>query len=236
MVIVYVLAMLKPEFLGALTFDLAAVRRGQIWRLVTYLFIPSVAPTPSSAIWLFFAVYWTWLILRGLEQEWGAFRLNAYYLVGMIGTTLAATIAGGAASNEALNLSMFLAFATIFPNYEIRLFFVLPVKVKWLAILAAGYLLYTAAVGSWLDRASVVAASGNYLLFFGAHLLDLFRKRNLQVRQTARRADMRTSEAPTDRTCALCGKRQSDGEDIRVCTCDKCKPSRSLCLEHARNH
>lgn len=233
MAIVFVLALTKEQFLGALTLDVARVRQGQVWRLVTYLFIPS----SLSPIWMFFSVYWTWLVGRSLEQEWGAFRLNLYYLLGMVGTTVAAFITGGAVGNTWLNLSMFFAFATLFPNYSITLFFVIPIKVKWMAFLSAGFLLFSALTGDWVDRAAIAAAMVNYFVFFGEHLVGLLRRRNVEVRQAARRVAMSSTPPPShDRTCAMCGKRQSDGADIRVCSCAKCQPSRSLCLEHARNH
>lgn len=234
MAIVFVLALVKPQFLGVLSLDIEAIKRGQVWRLVTYLFIPS----SMSPIWMFFSVYWTWLVGRSLEQEWGPFRLNLYYLLGMIGTTLAAWITGGAVGNTWLNLSMFFAFATLFPNYQITLFFVIPIKVKWLGLLSAAFLLWSAVTGDWADRAAIGAAMINYLVFFAEHLVDLARRRNVEVRQRARRASMPAppSAASTDRVCAMCGAKQSEGADIRVCSCAKCQPSRSLCLEHARNH
>ncbi len=234
MAIVFVLALVKPQFLGVLSLDIEAIKRGQVWRLVTYLFIPS----SMAPLWMFFSVYWTWLVGRSLEQEWGPFRLNLYYLLGMIGTTVAAWIGGGAVGNTWLNLSMFFAFATLFPSYQITLFFVIPIKVKWLGLLSAAFLLWSAITGDWADRAAIGAAMINYLLFFGEHLVALVRRRNLEVRQTARRASMPApaSAATADRVCAMCGARQSEGADIRVCSCEKCQPSRSLCLEHARNH
>jgi hypothetical protein len=79
---------------------------------------------------------------------------------------------------------------------------------------------------------------GNYGLFFGGHWWDVWRSRNLQVRQKARRVSMQAG-APVfgQRTCAICGAREADGADIRVCSCEKCGGQpRSLCLEHARNH
>ena len=102
--------------------------------------------------------------------------------------------------------------------------------------------------GDWLLRVTgasqEVAISAarfwslNYLVFFSGHWLNYARNRNLQVRQAARRADMGpVIELPVDRTCALCGKTQSSGADIRVCSCAKCGgQARNLCLEHARNH
>src|SRR4051794_18128817 len=125
--IVFFLSLARPDYQSLLQLDLHKVREGQVWRLVTYLCLPHQA----WMIWALFALYWTWLIGSNLENEWGPFKFNAFYVIGMLGTTAAAAISGHAEGNFWLNSSLFLAFATVFPNYQIMLFFVLPVKVKW---------------------------------------------------------------------------------------------------------
>jgi hypothetical protein len=92
-------------------------------------------------------------------------------------------------------------------------------------------------VGDWPQRAGIIAAMSGYFLFFSGTLLDILRRRNLQVRQAARRVSLGPPPDPVaSRVCAICGKTQEDGADIRVCSCAKCGGPRSLCLEHARNH
>jgi hypothetical protein len=237
MAMAFVLCITKPEIAEKLTLDISRVRAGEIWRLVTYLFIP---PT-TSFLWIIFALSLTYFIGNSLEAEWGAFKYNVFYLIGMIGTTIAAIVSGGAHGNFYLNLSLFLAFATLFPDYEIWLYFVLRIKAKWLALFDAAYLVYAFAVGDWSERAAIVAAMINYALFFSGHLIGWIRGKNLQAKQAARRATFRSSAPPppqaSGRVCAICGAKQDDGADIRVCSCEKCggKP-RNLCLEHARNH
>jgi membrane associated rhomboid family serine protease len=236
MAIVFVLAMIRPDFLGLLALDLRAVRAGQVWRLVTYLFIP----TSRSTFWILFALYWVYIIGQNLEAEWGALKFNLFYLLGMLGTTAAAFITGAPATNEWLNLSLFFAFATIFPDFEIYPIPFIPfsIRVKWLGLLSAGYVVFVALSGDWGTRAAIVAAFANYLLFFGEHLVALFRGRVLQTRQAARRTSFKppAPAAPAGKACAMCGAREEDGADIRVCTCAKCGGPRTLCLAHARNH
>jgi membrane associated rhomboid family serine protease len=261
MAVVFVLSMLKPSFITMLQLDLAKVRQGEVWRLFTYLFLPE----SKSPFWIIIALYWVWMIGTNLENEWGAFKFNIYYLLGMVGTTIAAAITGDAVGNTWLNMSLFLAFATVFPNYEIFLFFVLRIKVKWLGILAAGLLVFELAMGSWPTRGAVLAASLNYLLFFSGHLYALARSREAGARMPARShagtvassgspakssgARTTTQElhhaatSPTggQRVCAICGAREDeDDADIRVCSCEKCVAAsggqRMLCLPHARSH
>jgi membrane associated rhomboid family serine protease len=236
MAVVFVLGMLKPEFESWLVLDIHKVLRGQVWRLFTYLFLPE----SRSPIWVFFVLYWSWMIGRNLEEQWGPFRLNVYYLLGMLGTTIAAVITGAAVGNTWLNLSMLFAFATIFPDYEIRLFLLLPIRMKWVGLLSALGLVVAFVFESWSGRAAILAATGNYFLFFAGHLLALLRDRNLAVRQRARRATDGAfggpAPKPGGRVCEVCHASQDEGADIRVCSCPKCQPSRNLCLAHARSH
>src|SRR5260221_14622260 len=108
-----------------------------------------------------------------------------------MGTTVAAFLTRGGVGNDFLNASCFLAFATLFPDYEFRLFLLIPVKVKWLALFTSLVYGYVLVVGPWDARGAVMAAFANYLLFFGEHLVALWRSRNLKVRQAARRVSDR---------------------------------------------
>jgi hypothetical protein len=241
MAAVYVLSMLKPEFEKALILDVGAIKQGQVWRLFTYLFLPPSAdmcglPRP---IVMLFALYFIWLMGTNLESEWGSFKYNMFWLVGMIGTTASALIAGGGATNQYLGATLFLAFATLFPDFQVLFMFIIPVKVKWLAIVSAIGLVVSFLGGTWMARAAILAATGNYVLFFAGHWGSFFKERRVVVRQRARRASMAEPERPKTggRTCAICGASEAEGADIRVCSCEKCGGvPRTLCLPHARNH
>jgi hypothetical protein len=207
---------------------------------VTYLFVP---PPWASGIWFLFDMYFLWMIGSNLESEWGAFKLNVYYGIGMLGTTVAALLTGAAVGNLFLNASLALAFATLFPTYEILLFFIIPVQVRWLGWLLGGWLAYEAAEGRWPDRAAIAAALANYLLFFTGDIVRFVRGGAAAGRQTRRRESIAPEAvALVDaRACVICGAKAADGADIRVCSCEKCKAAtggspRTLCLEHARNH
>lgn len=235
MVMAFVLITIRPEFYLQLYLEPRLIAQ-QPWRLVTYLFLP---PT-TSMLWVLFSLYFFWLMGTGLEQTWGAFKFNVYYLLGAIGTTIAAVITQVPQGNFWLNTSVYLGFATVFPDYTIVLFFILPVRIKWLAMLTAAFIGYEFVVGDVGTKASIAIAMGNYLLFFGGHLYGLFRGQRLVARQAQKRAVRQGRVEPPvveSRACAICGAKQDEGADIRVCSCEKCggKP-RDLCLEHARNH
>jgi membrane associated rhomboid family serine protease len=232
MAAVFLLSMVRPDLVGFLTLDIDAVEHGQVWRLVTYLFLPRT----FSVIWIIFSLGFVWYVGSSLESHWGSFQFNVYYLVGMIGTTAAGVITRGEQTNYWLNLSLMLAFGTLFPNEEIWMFFI-GIPAKWLAFLDAGYMAYGLFVGDGSQRAAIIAAAGAYFLFFAGTLVNLARRRNLQVRQAARRTSLGPpSKPPVARVCAICGASQDDGADIRVCSCEKCGGPKALCLEHARNH
>ncbi|NMD42928.1 MAG: hypothetical protein GYA86_06425, partial [Firmicutes bacterium] len=144
------------------------VLQGELWRLLTYIFIPP----SSSPIWIIFILYFYYLVGTGLEQAWGAFRFNLYYLLGMVGTTAAAFITGAGYTGIYLNLSLFFAFAHLFPDFQVLLFFILPVKVKYLAWLNWALLAWTVIFMGVPHKIAVVAAVLNYFIFFGP---DIYR-------------------------------------------------------------
>jgi hypothetical protein len=233
MAIVWVLSTLRPEYQSHLVLDIRAVRHGEVWRLITFLFIPP----PSTPIWILINLYFTWWVGSSLEGSWGAFKFNAYYLLGAL-ATIGAAVLTGPTTNIWLDASLLLAFATVFPDVQILLFFILPLRVKWLGVAVAAYLTYAAATSGWATRGAIGAALATYLLFFADHWWSAWRGQRVVAHQKSRRKELEAS-APVlgRRVCAMCGAREADGADIRVCSCEKCggRP-RDLCLEHARNH
>jgi len=169
---VYVLSMLKPEFPLMLALDPGLILQGQVWRVVTFLFIPPA----MGPLWMLFWLYMLFLVARALEGEWGEFRFNLYYAVGATATVGAALLLGRGITNVVLNTSLFLAFAALYPEFELLLFFFLPVKVKWLAWLSWAGIAAGFALGSWDQRAALVSGLLNYGLFFGPSHWSGFRR------------------------------------------------------------
>jgi membrane associated rhomboid family serine protease len=199
--LVFILARLNPDFIHMLDLNRAAIFHGQVWRLVTYIFIP----TTDSPIWIVFVLLFLWFIGEGLERAWGAFRLNLFYFIGMIGTTIAAFFFGSIFSNTMLNASLFFAFANFYPDEVIYLFFILPVKVKWIAWISAALLLYGFVTGANSYRMALVAAFANYLIFFGPEIVRAARNRQ-QVASRRRRFEGKARpEEEALHHCAICG-------------------------------
>jgi len=162
------------------------VLKGQVWRLITFIFLPNT----YHPIWILFSVYLTYMIGASLENYWGRFRLNLYFFVGMLGTIIAAFITGYGSTGYYLNLTMFLAYATLFPEQQFMLFFVLPVKVKYLGLLNAGYILYEMIYHiqfrQWHMVAAILVSLLNYFLFFGEDFIKWIKLKR-QVAKNRRR-------------------------------------------------
>jgi hypothetical protein len=232
MALVWAMSFARPGLEARLVLDLGAVRRGEVWRLVTFLFLP----LRSSPLWMMVNLYFIGWVGSSLEQHWGAFKFNVYYFTGALAEIVAAYFTGEATNVWLNDASLLLAFATLFPDVEILLFFVLPVRVKWLGILAAAPMALLAFKGGWATRASIFASLTGYALFFSGHWWSAWRARGRAIRRGAERREQ-SAAGFGRRVCAICGAQEADGADIRVCSCEKCgnKP-RCLCLEHARNH
>lgn len=221
-----------PHSFQYIDLDPAAVMHGELWRLVTYIFIPqlgNIIPTPdwfNAAMWVLFM----WWVGDGLEAVWGAFKLNVFYFLGMIGTTIAAFFFGHAFSNLMLNSSVFFAFARYYPDVMIYFAYVLPVKVRWLAwiyglLLVSGLVLnysagYVSAVG---------VAFANYLLFFGRQIWQEAGHRAAvsQRRQNFQRAVARGDDAL--HRCEVCNRTELSDPDLEFrVTAD----GNEYCLDH----
>lgn len=170
--IVYVLYIINPSILSYIVLERGMVfEKLQLWRLVTFIFYP-----PSlSLIWVFFSLYLYLFIGRSLEAQWGTFKFTCYYLLCMLGTIAAALIFGGVYEGFYVNLSMFLAFAYLFPNFEFMLFFILPVKVKYLAYVDIAFLVINFFMGGLSTKLSIVASLTGLIVFFGRGIYDNIR-------------------------------------------------------------
>ncbi len=108
--------------------------QGQIWRAITFVFIPFSGGSILSVV---LGIYFTWFVGTALEKEWGDFRYTLYFLLGMVGTVLACLLTGVTASTYCLSLSLLLAFAMLYPEVQVLLFFVIPIRVKYFGFFAA---------------------------------------------------------------------------------------------------
>ena len=218
-----------PRIVEGLLLSPAAVLQGQWWRVLTFVFIPmSLHP-----LWLLLDIYVFWLIGTALENTWGAPRYNLFLLIGYIATAAAAfIIPDGVASNEFLYGSTFLAFAFLYPDFLFYLFFVLPVRVKYLAWIAWGGYLFMFISGNWMTRVLILAAVLNFLVFFRKELWQ-------RMRHGHRRMVLKAAAVPTEplmHRCTLCGITDRSHPQMEFRYCTKCTGALCYCLNHINAH
>ena len=137
--------------------------RGQIWRIITFAFIPSYGGSILSAV---LGIYFTWFIGTALEREWGDFRYTVYLLSGVLGTVLGCLLTGVTASTYCLSLSLLLAFAMLYPEVQLLLFFVIPIRVKYFGIFAAVLWVFSFLGASLPGKLDYLLSMLNVWLFF----------------------------------------------------------------------
>lgn len=172
---------------GLLSLNRSAILNGQVWRLITFIFVP----TNTNVFWMLISIYFYYMIGRTLEYNWGGFRFTLYYLIGILGAIISAFITGYA-DNSYLNMSLFLAFATLVPDAQFLIFFIVPIKAKWMLIFYAviiGLNVIQAFIFSPLNGLYALVALAfslvNYVLFFGRTAIDMV-KDEIRVRKNRR--------------------------------------------------
>ena len=242
-ILVYLFAMIDPSgaLINALAFRRSAILQGQVWRLLTYIFIPYGNPI-SLLIMLFFYFQ----IGRILESRWGVAKFNIYYLTGIVITDLAALLLRVNASATYLNLSLILAFASTCPEDRVMLFYLIPVKMKWLAWFYAATVAYTLIFTPFPTKLFPLFALLNYFLFCHSdirYLLPLSlqnrRPRTPKAKPNPHWADgyrSREGQKPYRHKCTVCGRTDADYPNLEFRYCSKCKGYHCYCIDHINNH
>lgn len=212
-VAVWILIKIRPEFASALQLEPALVYKGEVWRLITWVFLPST----DSPIFLLFAVMLMMTFSEALDQAWGPFKVNLYVFGGIFFMILGAMVFDSPPYGLTLYTSIFLAFAVIAPNYELMLFFILPVKVKWLAAITGGLLLLTC-LDTPSHRLPIFFSLLNFFLAFGPGFVRWLKHRGTVVERRARYEAAQAPEGAWLHKCHSCGKTDLDDPklDFRV--------------------
>jgi hypothetical protein len=217
-----------------LIFAPIAFPAGEGWRVLTFLF---VTPMPTSAFGYVGAVFgWYLFYLMGsaLEQYWGAFRFNAFFFMSYALTVALSFITPQyQVSNLYILGSVFLAFAYLNPDFQLLLFFVLPVKIKWLALLTWGLCAFNFAVGRLSLRLQIAAATITFLTFFGR---DMLRRRGQARRSSEFRAAHEAEKAEPRHVCHVCGRTDLTNPELDFRYCSKCAGDQCYCPDHIHNH
>jgi len=254
-VAVYVLMLLTQandaNAMSFLTFNLNALLHGEVWRLVTFVFVPAY----SSPFALLISLYFYYWIGSTLERQWGTAKFNLYYISGalltVLGVVLASLITGNpyltAAGTGYVNLSMFFAFAFLFPDTTVLLFFILPVRMKWLAYLDGALFAFDIikAIGAhnWAGVVLPIVALLNFAVFIWpeVHYLKERAKyqnsrKTVQFRQAQQQQAKQAQQQGYRHKCAVCGRTDTDYPDLQFRYCSKCVGYHCFCQDHIFNH
>ena len=250
-IIGYIIEFAAPTFQSYLTLEPYMIfHYGQVWRLVSWLLIP---PSRSNIIFMIIMMVLYYQLGTALEQTWGAFRFNVFIFGGVIFTIIGALILyvavgliygfsvpvsmGSGFSTYYINLSIFLAFAVCYPDMKVMLYFIIPSKMKWMAIVYAALLIYEVIFTSWAGRVAIIASVLNFIIFF----LATRNYNQYSYKQAKRRHDFKKQQQArprgvTKHKCAICGRTELDDPYLEFRFCSKCNGNYEYCSEHLYTH
>lgn len=256
----YLIDMLNPGFFDTyLSLNVEEILHGQVWRLVTFL----AQPMETSIIFLAFALYLYYMIGQHLEAEWGAFRFNLYFFSGVLFHIIAGFVVYFATGismpigTTYLNLSLFFAFAALYPNVEFLLFFIIPVKVKYLALLDGIFFGYTILqafmpayggnpyIGVVYQARAIAAAVSllNFVIFyFSSRNFKAYspkqshRRKKFQKEVRNARVNKAAAAEGAKHKCAVCGRTELDDPNLEFRYCSKCNGAYEYCQDHLFTH
>ena len=254
-VIGYALMIVNPGILNWLSLEPAYILRGQVWRLVTWVLYP---PSTSGVLWFAIAVlFFYYPIGTSLERTIGTFKYTLYILSGVIFTILGAFIlyfllggnvlVGNVFSTYYISLSTFLAYAMCYPDMQVLLMFIIPVKMKWMAIFYVVIVVYEmiqyVMAGAWYLVIPIVASLLNFIIFyFGTKDFSRYNPKEVHRRNEFRIAmepqgRMKSgSGSVTKHKCAICGRTELDDPNLEFRFCSRCNGNYEYCQDHLFTH
>lgn len=258
----YVIEVVNEGFLQYLTLNPYAILHGEVWRLVTWILIPPSSLGGSLGIFLTCVMLlFYYNIGTTLERTWGTYRYNVYLFSGMLFTVIGSfvwmviqyasagwdmdpayasvmfTISSLYFSTYYINMSIFLAFAATFPEVQVLLMFLIPVKVKWMGILYGVMLLYDFIwEATPVGRVAIASSLLNFVIFFVTsrshiHMSPRQIKRRVEFKQ-----DIRRNSKGTKHKCAICGRTEEDDPSLEFRFCSKCSGNYEYCQNHLFTH
>jgi hypothetical protein len=232
-VFVFLMAMLGRDFTGLIALVPGWVLQGQVWRIFTFVFDPpAVHPVLIAFSWYMF-----YLMGGALEHFWGAFRYNFFLFFGWVLTVVAAFVFPFVpATNIFIAGSVLLAFAYLNPEFELLFFFVLPLKIKWVARFQWVVYAYAALTGAWPTRLALLASLGNFFLFFGRDIIQRIRSGRRQMAFRAQQFAASGDEPAARHRCHVCGRTELSNPELDFRYCSKCANDECYCSQHLGNH
>ena len=236
----------NTSFYSILSFSWAGLKQGQLWRLLSFSFLP----TDTRPFWLLVSCYFYYWIGSTLEREWGTAKFTIYYLSGVLLTALGAVITSlitgydwQVAGATYVNFAMFFAFATLYPDAQVLLFFFIPVKIKWLAYIDAAFFIFEMIATPFPFNLLPLIAMFNYFIFFGADLISELRSKRVHYSKTTvnfnrEKQKIKYEQRQKNYTykCSVCGRTDVDFPNLEFRYCSKCAGYHCFCQDHINNH
>lgn len=245
----------NPLLYGLLVFDRAAILQGQVWRLITY----PLTFYNSNLLLMAISLFCYYSIGRAMENIWGTLRFNLFYLCGVVLMDIWCMIFGGRADVTYLNLSLFLSYATMFPDAQFLLFFIIPIKAWIFALVDLLLVAYSLLADPFPYNFFSVISLANYFLFFGKDVLNvipmswrantrrLFKKKHYAPKQDRPKvvpfptagsyeATVATPQAPYTHKCTICGRTDVSNPELEFRYCSRCSGYHCYCEDHISNH
>lgn len=238
----WVLGAINRPFLSYLSFDAAAILHGQVWRLVTFMLYP-----PSTGLLAFIAFYFYYWIGSTLEQYWGSGQFTIYFFTGVILTILYGfliyfvTGSNVRLDSQYIYLSMFFSFAALFPDMQVLFMYIIPIKMKYLAILDAVFFALAVITNPFPVNLLPLVAVLNFFLFCGGDLLRYIRpvrasQSTVNFRRESRRIRREQQSKLYTHKCAVCGRTDADYPNLEFRYCSRCQGYHCFCIDHINNH
>lgn len=253
----YLLSIFSAGIFDFLTLNPYLILRGQIWRLITWILIPPQAGGLLSTIIMMMFYY---SVGTTLERTWGTYRYNVYIFLGLLFTVLGSFVSMGVGylfhedaimimgaldffgngarffSTYYVNMSIFLAFAATFPEAQVLLMFIIPIKVKWLGI-AYGFLLGLSFIrGGFFARIAMVASLVNFIIFFVSSRRRIIISPKQMKKRTEFKSQVNRRTEITKHKCAICGRTDESNPELEFRFCSKCDGNYEYCREHLFTH
>lgn len=249
----YLLSAFAPAILGYLTLEpYYIIHELHIWRILTWV----IVPPDSLGIFTIIMLFFYFSIGQTLERTWGSFRFNLYILSGILFTIIGAfllyalypsggryVLFGRLFSTYYINMSIFLAFALTYPDMQVLLYFIIPVKMKWMGILYGILIVVSFYQTNWAGRVAIIASLLNFIIFFFLYSDIKKRARRLTPQEIMRRQNFKknvskaqgTTAGPRHR-CTICGRTELDDPKLEFRYCSKCDGAYEYCNDHLFNH
>ena len=253
----YLIEMVLPGLFYFLTLNPYAIIHGQVWRLVTWILIPLDS---SNLFFVLLMLYFYYSLGTSLERTWGTYRYNVYIFSGMLFTIIGSFLMMGYCylvrpadmvaygpsvffsavsplfSTYYVNMSIFLAFAATFPEVQVLLMFIIPIKVKVLGIIYGVMLIANFIQGSAYSRFAMAASLFNFVVFWITSKNHIHMSPKQVKRRQEFRREVKRNTGVTKHKCAICGRTELDSPDLEFRFCSKCNGNYEYCQEHLFTH